>query len=112
MTAIFSLASVFLYPSRTTETWAEQFGYAAAEAMSAGVPVVTTQCGALPDVVNDAGIICPEDDAGALTDALIELLSDDERRQELGNYARERGVEQFSVGSVAKSHLSFARRFT
>lgn len=111
MTSIFALADLFLYPSITTETWAEQFGYATAEAMSSGVPVITTECGALPDVVGEAGIVCPEDNPKALAEAIDELLSDDECRHALSKRARKRAVELFSLESVADAHLSFARRF-
>jgi glycosyltransferase involved in cell wall biosynthesis len=104
MPAIHSLASVFVYPSRTTETWAEQFGFAVVEAMSCGVPVVTTECGALPYVVSDSGIVCPEDDAEAVRDGILSLLVDDERRKELGERARERAVTEFSLDSVAEKH--------
>jgi len=104
MPAIHSLASVFVYPSRTTEMWAEQFGFAVVEAMSSGVPVVTTECGALPHVVGDTGVVCPEDDAEALREAITDLLQDDSRRERLGERARTRAVQEFSLERVAKKH--------
>jgi glycosyltransferase involved in cell wall biosynthesis len=106
MPAIHSLASVFVYPSRTIDTWAEQFGFAVVEAMSCGVPVVTTECGALPYVVGDTGIVCPENNIEAIREAIIHLLSDDQRRRDLGHRARERAVTEFSLESVATKHRS------
>src|SRR5262249_28222999 len=46
-------------PSRPTTTWAEQFGHVLIEAMAAGVPVVGSSSGAIPEVVGDAGVIIP-----------------------------------------------------
>lgn len=105
MPQIHSMASVFAYPSQTTEGWAEQFGYSVAEAMSCGVPVVTTNCGSLPYVVGDAGIVCPEGDVESLASAIRDLLGDDARREQMGRQARERVVEQFGLETVAETHL-------
>jgi len=104
MPQLYSLASVFTYPSYTEETWAEQFGYAAAEAMSCGVPVVTTRCGSLPHVVDDGGIVCPERDSNSLAEAIGTLLQNPKRRAELGERARQRVKTEFSLDRVAKRH--------
>ena len=57
---LFSGALVLAMPSRF-----EGFGMVAAEAMAAGVPVVATDLDSLPEVVGDAGILVPRDDAPA-----------------------------------------------
>nr|WP_157312552.1 glycosyltransferase [Microbacterium sp. MAH-37] len=63
---------VLAVPSVPTRDWTEQFGRVAVEAMAAGVPVVSSDAGALPDVVGGAGIVVPHSDAAALANALIE----------------------------------------
>lgn len=55
----------------------------AQEAMRAGVPLVTTAVGGLPDLVGDAALQVPAGDPRALGDALGGLLSDPELRSEL-----------------------------
>jgi glycosyltransferase involved in cell wall biosynthesis len=71
-------ASVLAYPSLY-----EGFGHPPFEAMAAGVPVVTTNAGSLPEVVGDAAVfVAPGDDA-ALADALHRVLTDATLRAEL-----------------------------
>jgi glycosyltransferase involved in cell wall biosynthesis len=70
-------------PARSTPSWAEQFGHVLIEAMAAGVPVVGSTSGAIPEVVGDAGLLFPEDDVGALRARLEILLSGDELRGRL-----------------------------
>ena len=80
----------------------EGFGLPAGEAMACGVPVVSTDGGALPEVVGDAGVQVPARDAGALADAVVDLLDDPERRARLGRRGRERVVEQFDWERAAR----------
>lgn len=68
-------ASVFAYPSLY-----EGFGLAPLEAMAAGVPVVATNAGALPEVVGDAGLLVPAGDVDALAAELTQVLVDDALR--------------------------------
>ncbi|UXW85209.1 glycosyltransferase [Microbacterium azadirachtae] len=72
---------VLAVPSLPTRRWTEQFGRVAVEAMAAGVPVVSSDAGALPDVVGGAGIVVPRGDARALAAALREAAGP--RRDEL-----------------------------
>ena len=65
-------AAVFAFPSLY-----EGFGLPPLEAMAAGVPVVATAAGAVPEVCGDAALIVPVGDEVALADALGAALDDD-----------------------------------
>ena len=74
----------------------EGFGLPAGEAMACGVPVVSTNGGALPEVVGDAGIVVPVKDELALAKGIEKLLLDDDLRESLGRQGRQRIEQQFS----------------
>jgi glycosyltransferase involved in cell wall biosynthesis len=61
-------AAIALVPSRSAET----FGLAAAEAMAVGLPVAASRVGALPELVDEQGLV-PAGDAGALAQAIARL---------------------------------------
>ncbi|HEU4998958.1 MAG TPA: glycosyltransferase, partial [Lapillicoccus sp.] len=67
---------VLAVPSLTTPSWVEQFGRVAVEAMAAGVPVVASDSGALPDVVGGAGLLVRPGDAESLRTGLSTVLDD------------------------------------
>ncbi|MEH6580558.1 MAG: glycosyltransferase family 4 protein [Halioglobus sp.] len=73
----------------------EGFGLPAGEAMACGVPVVSTDGGALPEVVGDAGVIVPTKNVDALVAAISGLLDDPELRDQLAERGRERICDQF-----------------
>jgi len=94
---------VLAVPSLPTPSWTEQFGRVAVEAMAAGVPVVTSDAGALPEVVGDAGIVVPAGDAAALHDALAALAHDHDRWDALRAAGLER-ARRFTWEAVAAAH--------
>ena len=73
----------------------EGFGLPAGEAMACGVPVVSTDGGALPEVVGDAGVIVPAKSVDALAGAIDDLLQNPIRRDVLGAKGRERILDKF-----------------
>jgi glycosyltransferase involved in cell wall biosynthesis len=69
--ALFKGAQAFVLPS-----FDEGFGIPALEAMAAGVPVIVSNRGALPEVVGDAGLFIDPDDPESLATALATLIED------------------------------------
>jgi glycosyltransferase involved in cell wall biosynthesis len=102
--------SVLCAPSQTTATWREQFGRMSIEAMASGVPVIASDSGEIPHVVGDAGIIVPERDTNAWTDAIDRLLLDDVLRRDLAARGLERATRCFAWPVVARRHLEFFDR--
>ena len=76
----------------------EGLGLVILEAMSCGVPVVSTDCGGPATVVQDGetGRLVPTGDADRLADAVATLLRDPSRLQSFGANSRERVVSEFS----------------
>ena len=63
-------------------TYSETYGMAVAEALSHGLPVVSTATGAIPELVgSDAGVLVPPGDADALAEALSSVLDRGERER-------------------------------
>ncbi|WP_226664826.1 glycosyltransferase family 4 protein [Microbulbifer aggregans] len=87
----------------------EGFGLPAGEAMACGVPVISSDGGALPEVVGDAGIIVPAGDSGALSRAVDRLLSDPTLCEKYSRLGRERIELEFSWRRVAEQLTQFYR---
>lgn len=85
--------SALVLPSRTTRRWKEQFGRVLVEAMAAGVPVVGSSSGAIPDVIGEAGLVFPEGDAGRLAELLARLAGDPAECARLSALGRARSLE-------------------
>jgi glycosyltransferase involved in cell wall biosynthesis len=94
LAALYRLASVFVFPSLY-----EGFGLPPLEAMSAGVPVITSNVSSLPEVVGDAAVLVDPMDAGAIADAMARVLTDATLRTTL----IARGFERVKVFSWDRS---------
>src|SRR4029077_12781621 len=84
------------------------FGRVIVEAMASGVPVIGSTCGAIPEVIGEAGLVFPEGDAAALADALGRLLGNQALREQLAMAGRDR-VEQYSWDRVAEKTYELFR---
>ena len=82
----YAAADLFVLATRQ-----ETYGMAVAEALARGVPVVSTETGAIPALVRpDAGLVVPPGDVEALTDALRSVMTSQSLRQRLAAGARAR----------------------
>ncbi len=81
--------------------WPEPFGATVAEAMNRGKPVIGTTLGGHVDMIgeDEAGLLVPQGDVGALERAMRELIGDPERRERYGRAASEK-ARTFAATSV------------
>jgi glycosyltransferase involved in cell wall biosynthesis len=94
-------------PSQTATNWREQFGRMIVEAFACGIPVIASDSGEIPYVVQDTGIIIGEQDLQGWIDALANLLENSSLRRELSLSGLERSRVDFSWAIVALKHLEF-----
>lgn len=90
----------------------EGFSLPAIEAMACGVPLVTTDGGALPEVTGRDGEtarVVPAGDAGTLSAAIKELLGDPGLRERLGRAGRDRVLERFTWKASARRTVQHYR---
>jgi len=82
----------------------EGFGLAAIEAMDAGVPVVASRVGGLPEVVEDgrSGLLVPPGEPAALAEAIGRLLDRPALGRAMGSEGRRRVEEHFRAGRAAE----------
>ncbi len=94
----YAVADVYVQPSLT-----EAFGMPVAEAMAAGVPVVATRVGGIPEMIEDGktGLLVEADDAQGLAEGIRRLLADEDLRESMGKSAKARATELFSWDRVA-----------
>jgi len=105
--AFFGALNVFIMPSRS-EAW----GMAALEAMAHGVPVIASDVGGLPEIVepDHGGWLVPAGDPAALARAIMDAASSPYRLHEQGEKARKR-AQVFSVGAMVEQTEAFYERF-
>jgi glycosyltransferase involved in cell wall biosynthesis len=96
----FQRMDMLVLPTKTTKRMSEQFGRVLVEAMASGVPVIGSTCGAIPEVIGQAGLVFTEDDPDGLAGALQQMLSDDGLRERLVVAGLEQ-VKQYSWERVA-----------
>ena len=94
-------ADVFVQP-----TFDDCFPLTLVEAMQHRLPIVSTDVGAIPDMIKEEvnGFICPQRDVDSLVTALEKLITDPALRQQMGEQGYQRYQEEFTLEA-------FERRF-
>jgi glycosyltransferase involved in cell wall biosynthesis len=92
-------ADAFVLPSR-----AEGLPVAVLEAMAAGLPIIASDVGAVPDVVDDTtGILIPPANPDAIADAMLKLARAGAHRLVLGQNGRQRVLDRYDVEAVGST---------
>jgi glycosyltransferase involved in cell wall biosynthesis len=97
-------ATVFAYPSLY-----EGFGFPVAQAMAAGVPVITSNVSSLPEVTGDAALLVDPRSQSELRSALLRVLTSADLRTALSSSGRER-AKSFRWPVCAEASLNFFRK--
>jgi glycosyltransferase involved in cell wall biosynthesis len=98
--ALYRGAVAFIFPSHY-----EGFGLPPLEALACGTPVVGSNAASIPEVVGNAGVLLPPDDAEGMAGALIQLAIDDDFRAEMSRRALAQAA-RFSWEHTAQETLA------
>jgi len=101
MPMVYDEADIFVAPSKPIPTFEEQFCIALLEAQAAGLPIVTTRTGGIPENVGEAGVYVGAGDIKALACALKTYIVQPNLRAAYGGKARKRAetVHDVAIGS-------------
>lgn len=96
----FQKADIFVQP-----TFEDCFPLTLVEAMQHGLPVVSTDEGAIPDMIVDGenGFVCPRREVNGLVNAFEKLLTNNELRKQMSKNARFRYKERYTLDAFEKT---------
>lgn len=101
MPRVYQAADIFVAPSKATPTWQEQWGMVLTEAQAAGLPIVTTASGSIPENVGEAAILISPGNPAQLVNALKSFLTSPPLRRIYGQKARARAETVHDARIVA-----------
>jgi N-acetyl-alpha-D-glucosaminyl L-malate synthase BshA len=104
---LLACADLLLLPSKN-----ESFGLVALEAMASGVPVVATDAGGLPEVVEHGvtGFLAPVGAVEEMADAGVSILRDRRRWRDMSDAARQSAVERYGVDVIIPQYERYYER--
>ena len=102
MPEIYEMADIFVAPSKRDAYWQEQYGMVLLEAQAAGLPIVTTQSGTIPENVGAAAIVVEEGNIKELAKAIKQFICSPKLRIAYSEKARQRAVAMHSRLLTAK----------
>lgn len=99
---VYEECDVFCFPSFDRrkfgiKIWEEQFGFPLMEALACGLPIISTDCGAIPEVIGSDNLIVRQRSVDDLYHALISLYKDENLRRYLSEQNRARAERLFNL---------------
>ena len=101
MPQIFNQADILIHPPKKDQYWEEYFGMVLLEAMASKVPIITTNCGAIPEVIGESGIIVEQGNAKQLYTAISGLISSQTKRKQLASLGYKRVTKHYDADKQA-----------
>ena len=101
---LLNTANLFLMPSQS-----ESFGLAALEAMSCGIPIISSSVGGLPElnVHNQTGYIAEFGDVDQMAKYTLELLTNEKKYTAFSKNCRERAVTHFDISLIIPQYVAY-----
>ncbi len=106
LSSFFSSINIYIQPSLD-----ESFGMAVAEAMGAGIPVIASRVGGLPEVVGEYGILVEPRSSKALKNAILNVVNNKVKREENIKNGVKYVKTHFDVKGMAKNYADLYRSF-
>ncbi|MCC3423400.1 MAG: glycosyltransferase family 4 protein [Microcoleus sp. PH2017_29_MFU_D_A] len=100
----------YKFKTLTTVGWKEQFGHVLIEAMACKIPVIGSDCGEIPHVIGDAGLVFPEGNAGILRDCLQQLMEARDFAVDLGDRGYHKVMTSYTNQALAEQLLDFYKQ--
>jgi glycosyltransferase involved in cell wall biosynthesis len=100
---------VLVLPSITRPNWKEQFGRVLMEAMACDVVTVGARSGAIPEVIDQAGMLFKEGDSEELRECLQSLINDVPLREELRQAGKQRVLDHYTHAAIAQRTVDIYR---
>ena len=103
----YNACDIFLFPSRL-----EGLSLSMLEAMGCGKPIVTTNTSSMPELIKQdkGGILCAMDDVSEFAEAIRILEGDENERKKMGNFNRQRVLEEFTLEMMTKEYIKIYQR--
>ncbi|GAP95714.1 hormogonium polysaccharide biosynthesis glycosyltransferase HpsO [Leptolyngbya sp. NIES-2104] len=108
-TLVLPSETTYQFKTLTSAGWKEQFGHVLIEAMACQVPVIGSDSGEIPNVIEQAGLVFPEGNAEELSNRLKQLIDDRNFAEELGQRGYQRAIAKYANRALAKELLEFYR---
>jgi glycosyltransferase involved in cell wall biosynthesis len=106
-TLVLPSETTYEFKTLTATGWKEQFGHVLIEAMACKVPVIGSNSGEIPYVIDDTGLVFPEGDVEALRNCLRQLMENTDLASKLADKGYQRAMNKYINKALAKQQLEF-----
>ncbi len=109
MPALYNVSQVCIYPSSSFEP----FGLTMLEAMACSRPMIVTKMGGMPEIIFDGvnGFVIPVKDSQELASRIIQLMADQELREQLGTTGRSMVEKNYTKKAVAQATFNVYKKY-